>query len=94
MLESLGISAGDVEKPFSKLTKDEFIAQNAKRFTDMGYPAPRADLAENAWRNHCKMYGKDAGVIGKGGQGIIRADRDIGFHFSQNFGTSRFFPEF
>ena len=33
------------------------------------------------------------GVIGEGGQGIIRADRDIGFHFSQNFGTTRFFSQ-
>ena len=42
-----------------------------------------------------KSKGKDAGVIGEGGQGIIRADRDIGFHFFPEFRNHPFFfPEF
>ena len=41
-----------------EMTKEEFIAQRAKFFTDRGYPAPRQDLAENAWRGHLYMLGK------------------------------------
>ena len=50
-----------------ELSKEEFIAEDAKWYTDRGYEAPRPDLAENAWRSYQHMLGKDTGVIGEGG---------------------------
>ena len=77
------------------MTEEQVVQASLDWALANGFEPPRPDLIENLRRNYRHKLGMHpSGVIGEGGQGIIRADRDIGFHFSQNFGTSRFFPEF